>query len=162
MNRKGEIGITEFLVVFIGIIVGLVLFVPIGQFVGTATGANLATYSNQSITMPAIGSSADLNGQELVGTPVVTNSTITTGGRVPATNFTIDERVDSQGLKGVVLTSKGGDYVGSVVNISYQSYPDGYIDNAGGRSMALLIPIFVALATMVIGLMPSVREKFGY
>ena len=156
MNSKGQINIGGILIAFIGVIVGLLLFQAMNPFIGDATGKNSITVENSTTTLPASGSPVDFDGQELIGSATVTNAS---GGQiVPTTNYTFAEGVGSDGVKGLIFEGTSGSYVGQSVNLSYSAYPDGYIDNAGGRSIALLIPIFAALLIMVIALVPSLRS----
>lgn len=154
MNSKGQLGIGALMIAFIGVIVAVLLYQSIGGFVGESTGSSVHTAYNQSVTFPAAGSSVELYGQEIIGTPIVTNRT--DGTTVPASNYTISEGVGTSGVKRVLLTAHAGGYVGKAVNVTYSSYPEGYIDSGGGRSLALLIPILAALAIAVIALAPAI------
>jgi len=55
------------------------------------------------------------------------------------------------GAQTVALTANNtaSALVGTTVNLSYDYNPQGFIDNGGGRAIALLIPIFAALAIVV-------------
>lgn len=157
MKRKGQLGIGVFLMAFIAIIAGLALFQGLGPFIGQTTGS--VDMRNRTFTMPAVGSTTDLVGQELLGTPIVINAS--TGLVVPSTNYTIAEGLSSvDGLKRIRLTSLGGWSNDDNINVSYLYGAEGYIDSGGGRSIALLIPLFFGLAIALIALTPSLREKF--
>ena len=159
MNKKGQVTMGVLIVLAVAAIVGLVLFQESANQVAKANPSAVTTVTNQTITFPAVGSKLILTGQELVGTPVLTNAT--TGTLVPATNYTIQEEVrTSDGLKGIVLTAKAG-YQNSVsTNISYTYYPDGYIDDAGGRSIAGIIVLLAAIAIAIFVLAPILKERF--
>lgn len=160
MDKKGEMNVATFLLLFISVIVGIVLLIASAQNVGKTrdsatydTGAGSAT-----VVAPADGVTIDLLGQELLSTPVVVNQT--TGNTVvAASNYTIDEGVSATtGLKSIQYTAIGSTFDGDDLNLSYTLGGDGYIDNSGARSVAGLIIIFAALAVGVITLVPSMRE----
>lgn len=157
-SKKAEMdGMGVILIAFVAIVVGIAFYQAIIQYVGESTGVSLIRTINSTITMPAANGVVELTGQEYVGTAIVTNAS-EVGTIVPTTNYTITERINSDGVKGIVLTSKGGMWATGSVNITYTYYPDGYIDDAGGRSMALLIPIFAALAIAIVALVPALRS----
>lgn len=154
MNRKGQ-GLT-ILLVFVGIIVALAMYQGLDPFMGQATGT--ATLTNSTFTSPAAGSTIDLTGQELLSTPIVSNRT----GQavVPASNYTIEERISTvDGLKRITYTSRAGPMAGQAVNISYSYGREGYIEDAGGRGIANLIPLFAALAVALIALSAIYKDK---
>lgn len=156
-NNKGQMGIGSFLVLFISVIVGLALILPIAQSVGSATnGAD--SVGNVTITVPADGVSIDLTGQELMSVPTVNNVTSGTSETLAAGNYTIEEAVDSQGVKGIVYTAEGSEAEGLSMYVAYTYAPDGYIDNAGARGLANMIIIFACLAIAVIVMGPVVKD----
>lgn len=172
MNKKAQTqeGIGMFIMVFVTVVVGLILFQIIAQDVGLAsTSITTNNYSIEAADMPALDAAIDLNGQDLLSTPVVLNGT--TGETIATGNYTIGERVSpTTGVKtiyfqlddaqntGANLTANGGDYI----NITTYTYgPDGYINSASGRSVASLIIIFFALAIVVIVLTPNLRGKLA-
>ena len=158
INRKGQVGVGLFMALFISVIVGLVLFQGSAVFVAQATDTQVS--NNRTYTLGAIGTTIDLAGQELIDTPVVTNAT-NSAQIVPTSNYSITEGISTiTGLKRIRLTSLGGNYSSTSVNISYTFGPEGYIDDAGGRSVADLVLIFSALLIAVVALTPSLREKF--
>lgn len=158
-NKKGA-GVAAMMTVFLGVIVALVLYQAAAGYMSQTTG----TYAlvNQTYTMPAVGTTIDLKGQELINTPVVINQSEVTAS-VPASNYTIEERVSTvDGLKRITLTSKGGNFSSSGVNVSYTYGPEGYVDSSGGRSMVLLIPILGAMAVAIFALLPALKDMTGY
>lgn len=157
MDRKGEINTAVVLTGFIGILVALILLQGIYPYIGTAT--NTVTMVNQTFTTPAAGSTVDLVGQEILSTPIVINRS--SGTVVPSTNYTIGERVSPvDGLKRVYYKSEGGVFNSVGVNISYTYGPEGYIEDASGRSVAGLIAIMAALAVVVFTIGMVLKEKF--
>ena len=161
MNRKAQLNLGMILSVFIGVLVGAVLMTSVASFVGTATGTGHQndTLDGTSTTAPASGAVIDLPGQELLSTAIVVNAT--SGAAVPATNYTIDEGLSATtGLKTIrYTTTTNGNFASEAVNISYTFGPDGYIDNSGGRAIASLIVLFMALGIAVVALIPSIRTK---
>ena len=160
-SKKAEINMVGIiLIAFVGLVVGLALFQAIIKDVGTAQGANPVTAANVQVT-GILNTAVELTGQELISVEAVTNRT--TGADVPAVNYTVYECVkSSSGYKGICYKAlstcgQGGTGCGPV-NVSYTYYPDGYVDNAGGRSMAGLIAIFAALAIAVIALSPVLKS----
>lgn len=158
MKRKGEITTGAVIMVFLSVIVGLILLSGSFDYIGQAT--NTFTLSNYSFTFPAAGTTIDLYGQELVaGTAAITNRS--NNAVVPASNYTISEGISSvDGLKRIRLTANAGYFNNVVTNASYNYGHVGYIDDAGGRAIADLIPIFGAIAIIVAGLWLVFREKF--
>lgn len=158
MNRKGQVSIGLLFAAMIGIIVGAVLLIQVSQDVGTTTNTITVAADAGLYTTPANGERIDLLGQDIIGTPVVTNrsgSLIITDA-----NYTIDEIVsETTGVKTISYRTDDADYASSAVNITYTYGPDGYISSAGGRSMATIIPIFMALLIAVVALIPSLRSK---
>ena len=160
MDSKIGLGI---LVVFVAVIVALALYSPIGQYVSSVQETGWA--SNVTVTpATAAGSFVDLFGQEYLGTSVVTNAT---GGEIVASgNMSVSEGISATtGVKTVILTTGNETWAyASSVNVTYNYAADGYIDSAGGRAMANLIPIFAALAIAMIAIfaaMPGLRELVG-
>lgn len=157
MNNKGEINVGIVLMTFLSIIVGLILLSGTFDFIGQAT--KTFTLRNYTFTFPAAGSTVDLYGQELINTAVITNRS--NNAVVPASNYTISEGISSvDGLKRIRLTANAGYFNNVAVNASYDYGHVGYIDDAGGRSIADLIPIFGAIAILVAALALVFREKF--
>lgn len=156
-NKSGEITVGAILIGFIGILVGLIILQGTFPYIGQTT--NTYSVANKTITNPAVGSSIDLVGQELLSTPVVTNRT--SGTVVTATNYTIGERVSPvDGLKRVYFQNLGGSFNGVALNVSYDYGQEGYIDDAGGRATTGLIPIMGALALLMAALAIVIKEKF--
>ena len=159
-NKKGEIGIGDFMMAFIGIIVGVTLFLTIAQQVGESTDTEVFnTLRNYTFTVPANGSTVDLYGQDLLSTPVVYSPT----GNVTLTSswYTIGERVSpTTGVKNVYFKSNTVPAVfqAAGANATYEYGKAGYIADSSARSVAGLISIMFALAIAVIALTPSLRS----
>ena len=172
MNKKGQAQIGIFIGLFIVLLVGLILLTSSAQNVGLSTTAITLGGVNSNNTLiaadiPAVGSSVDLVGQDLLDTPVVVNGT--TGETVAAGNYTISEIVStSTGVKTISFqlddlefSSTNQTASGSIgLNITYQYGPDGYINDSGGRALSNLIILMFAIALVVLSMLPVVREKF--
>jgi len=161
MDRKGQLGL-GILVSFIAIIVGLVLYGAIANYVSAVqtTGNNI----NITVTPAAAGSYLDLAGQDYLATISITNAT--SGGAILTTNLSIDDGVSAtDSMKTVRLyTTDGAWAYASSTNVSYSYGADGYISSSGGRAMANLIPVFAALAIMAVALLaaiPGLKELAG-
>ncbi len=160
MNKKAQVEgvLGAILVMFIGVLVGLILFQAVAQETGRSLNTLVFNDSSDgsTTTLGANGTRLDLTGQDLLSTPVVTN--ITSGIVVQAGNYTIDEVVStSTGVKTISYLVLTPEYASQEVNITYTYGPDGYIDNAAARSIVPLITIFFALAIAVIALSPTMR-----
>lgn len=141
-------------VFFVGVIITVVFLAAVANSVFTQTTTASAT--NLTFTVSAINTSLAITGRDLITATSVIN----------ATNLTlINEGVIISdgivaGVKTVTLTANdtASDLVGTEVNATYTYNPDGYIANAGGRSIADLIPIFAALAILVFGFVAFVKS----
>jgi predicted Kef-type K+ transport protein len=160
MNKKGQLGVGLIVVVAIAIIVGIILFQAVASNVDQGTRANsgVVTVVNGTYT-GVLNTPVELAGQELVSLTSVGNAT--TGANVAAANYTVAECVrTSDNLKGICYTAVG---VGSPaatgpVKISYTYYPNGYIDDAGARSIAGIIVLLTALGIALIAYL-GVKSK---
>ena len=161
MNNKGQTaqGVGLFITLFISIMVGVILLIAVAQQVGiTLDSASYNTSSGDAAyTAPADGETIDLEGQELLSTPLVINGT---GDNVVNTaNYTIDEGVSvTTGVKTIRYTASGSTYDGDAINISYDYGPDGYVENSGARGMIGMIVVFFALAIAIIAIEPTIRS----
>jgi len=144
-NKKGSATNNQLygmIIGFLAIIVALSLIPAIADYVGQST--NTVNSINTTYTSPANGATIDLVGQELITTPIVINRT--DGVVINAGNYTIAEGISTTtGLKRIRYTTVGTEFDNVGVNVSYEYGAEGYIDSAGGRSLASLIVIFAAL-----------------
>lgn len=141
--------------IFIGAIIALVFITSFSDNIFTQT--NTATAVNSSVTVSAINVSLAVAGRELNTVTEISNATfigLQTRGLTLATGIIGGDQT-------VTLTANdtASALVGTDVNLSYDYNPDGYIDNAGGRSVTLLILIISALAIVVFVIV--VMFKFG-
>ena len=155
-NTKGQMGVGMMITLAITVIVALVLLPSIAQNVGTTSTTGTATAAQYNPA--AAGSSIDLTGQEYLSTATVVNES---GTFNCANNVTIAEGVSPRtGTKRIIMTSVAtfSSVYCSTVNVTYNYAPEGYIDDAGGRSMALLITLLAALAIAAVAIGYSVKE----
>jgi len=165
MNKIGasSLGMAGVLLtVFVGVVIALALFTGgIAPQVYSAT--NTYSLTNDTVTLashPTVNVT-DITGQEYIATPaaVITNASNHSQAVIASTNITIGEGVSTtSGLKSVQLTVLDTVWSGQNVNVSYTFGADGYIDNAGGRSLAGLIVLFAALAIGIVALVPTLRN----
>ena len=152
-------GLAALIILFISVLVGLSLFPTIAQYVGAVTDSLTfnSTLGNGQYTTPADGDTIDLTGQDLLNTPVVMNDS---GEPIAAGNYTIDEGISTtSGQKSIQYTAIGSEQDGVTINISYEYGPDGYITNAGARSITTLIVLFFALGIAIVAMTPAFRNK---
>lgn len=151
--EKDNLGIAMIMGVFITIIVGVVLFQSSAQEVGKITTTE--SIVNQTLTATA-SSTQNLNGQAVIGTATVTN---TSGTAINTGLYTIsNNQVVNGELTATITINATGDEVGNEWYLSYDYEPLGYISGAS-RSIALLIPIFFALALLLVALNPTIRSE---
>jgi hypothetical protein len=162
MNKKGEIGMVSILLAtFVAIIVGLALLQGAAVYTGLATNTRTLSYTNGLYTAPASGSCIDLRGQELLSAATVINRTDATA---ITSNYTIAEGVSTvDGLKRIRFCTTGAYYSGGamdgkLINVSYSYGDEGYVNDAGARSVVLMILIFGGLAIAVVALTPTLRS----
>jgi|TARA_R100000750_G_C2326772_1_gene88519 hypothetical protein len=150
MKKKGQQGIGGMVVLFIGIIFVFALLPAIADGVDTLRTTRDAV--NTSFTFSTVGVPVAIEGQELIGTPTVTN----TSGTALTTNLTIDEGLSAaDGGKSVQVTLTGNGFITDDINytdtaalISYTYGADGYAESSGTRGVAFLIVILAALGLL--------------
>lgn len=150
-----QIGLGVLVVLAVALVVGLVLFQAVADNVGQTiptTATSVVNYSSTGIKDVKV----PLAGQELVSVTSVRNAT--TGAVINAANYTISECVrPSDNLKGICYTAltdvASGTGTGEgEVKITYSYFPDGYIDDAGGRSITGLIVLLTAVGLAMVAL----------
>jgi hypothetical protein len=152
-KKKGQLGFGAILVAFIGIVVGIALFMVIAQTIGTST--NTVAVVNKSLGVASNSTTVYLTDYVSLSDIVIYNGT--GSAVIPSTNYTVTTHVVYNGAEVVSILPKAtAAYRGYEWNVSGTAEPQGYIGGAG-RSMALLIPIFFALLIAVIALEPTLR-----
>lgn len=156
MNAKGQIGVGAFLMVFIGIIVSLVIIQSSAQLVGETT--NLITETNQTVTVAAENASIELKGKNIEGSAVILNAT--SNATISNGNFTFLSQVGSDGQVSLFMrTNVGSIFASKSVKVTYTYQPDGYIPEAGSRTIMGLIVLFGVIGIAVIALGPTLQNK---
>ena len=157
MNKKGQmIGIGSILLVFIGVLVGVVLFQSIAQSIGTTQ--DLATITNTSVTLGANGEYAYLTDYRSLTDTIIIN---TSGEEtIAAGNYTITNNFVYNGGLSVRITTDDALYASSAVSVSGTAQPLTYVPNSGARAVIKLILIFFALAIVVVAMKPVMESDF--
>lgn len=162
MNKKAQGEMQIFFVVFMAIIVGVVLFQASAQNVGTAT--NTVDIVNYSFTSAAVGEDVYITAYRAISGVTIYNQTTGNGTQtlVPADNYTVtNNALDSTtSLSVKVTTAAVNSYAEQTWYISGTAQPTTYIADGGGRSIASLIVIFLAIAIGLIALRPVYEGKF--
>jgi hypothetical protein len=149
MNKKAQLGIGAFLVLFIGIVVSLTLYTNgIAPNIGTST--QTVTLNNVTTAVAALGGNVTLAGREVVGTPTFTNATANATEVFPAGAFTVNNNQVVNGELVIRLTTNNASWAGRNVNITYTYEPAGYPNDAGSRSIISLIAIFAMLGVVAV------------
>lgn len=153
MNKKGQMG--AIMMVFIGVIVGITLFLTISQTVGTATST--VAVANESIATVVNGTAQYLTNYVYIESVVIVNET--NGVVIGAGNYTITNNVVHDGAEVVQIMPQATNAFKTAWKVSGTAQPQGYVGGAG-RSIALIIPILMALAIAVIAIEPTLRNGF--
>jgi hypothetical protein len=170
MDKKGQLALGGILIAFIGIIVAASLLPQI--FVNQEAMRTTQVY-NQSVvaaapgvTPAAAGASVFLTGQNLLSTPTVVNVTGDPTALPCTANFTFTDAAvnPSTGVQGIKMTSSSlwNIKACSKLNISYTYGPEGYVADAGGRSMAGLIGLFATLLLAIFAIWAWYRYNGGF
>ncbi|HDK42072.1 MAG TPA: hypothetical protein ENG87_01730 [Candidatus Pacearchaeota archaeon] len=156
MNKKGQSavgGLGMFMVIFITVIVGVVLFQTIAQNVGSS----INTVSvDMNITTPANGGVYNFTNYRALSSVTITNAT--GGETIAAGNYTIANNQVVNGALATTLTVDDAEYASSLWNVAATGQPLTYIADSGGRAMASLIVIFFALLIAFVALEPTLRS----
>jgi len=151
------------LTVFIAVIVGLAIFNG-GITSNVASVTNVYTYNTTSgdaaLSAATKGTHTTLEGKVITNFLAVNRTGNTTAGAqivIAAGNYTLinNKILVGTGTLGAVINLTGdasnvfSGTAGNAWNISYTYQPLGYVDSAGGRSLASLIVVFAALAIAV-------------
>jgi|TARA_Y100000034_G_C6829269_1_gene374190 hypothetical protein len=159
MNRKGEqnvmLGIGVLFVAFLTIVVGLALYS--GGIVGSiGEVTQLGAISNDSITLPANGSSTVLSGKVISGFTAINAST---GEIVNANNYTLNNNEVVNGvLQASISPTVDSNMFSHAINVTYTFQPLTYASEGGTRGIVPLIAIFMALAIALLALVPVLKS----
>jgi len=148
------------LLAFIAALVGLVLTQTIASNISGFTDTILL--SNTTVTAGAYPTVnvTDLTGQEFISGKVFNATNVSGVDLITNTNVSIGEGISATtGLKSVQLTILDPQWASRSLNITYTYGPDGYVDNAAGRSVSNLILIFLAIGIAVVVLAVTMRPE---
>jgi len=140
---------------FVGAIIAVVFLASFSDNIFTQTTTFQET--NTTVTVLAVNTSLALEGRDLITSINVTNVTLAEDLR--NTGLIIDDGLVNS-VKTVRLTANdtSSARVGELVNVTYTYNPDGFIDSAGGRSIALLIVLISALAILVFAVVTFIKD----
>ena len=150
------------LLAFIAALVGLVLTQTIASNISGFTDTIFANNTTFTLASFPTVNITDMTGQEYISTTAaqISNSSNDTQALIATTNITIAEGISATtGLKSVQATVLDTVWSGQDVNITYTYGPDGYVDNAAGRSVSNLILIFLAIGIAVVVLAVTMRPE---
>jgi len=160
MDKKGQgavQGLGMFLMVFIAVVVGLILFQVIAQQVGSSSTQVLIN-STLTITNDTI-SVGYIDYRAISDVIIVNNSD---NALIDTANYTVTNNVinptNQQLATSIVINP---DYLHTLREwrISGTAQPTTYIADSGARSIAGIIAIMFALAIVVVALVPSLRSE---
>ena len=156
MNKKGNLNVGVFIVLFVGIIVGLALMTPIINTTNKLTSKQTTTNKSVDVTTAYIDSD-DVN--ESINFTIysqsdwkksdcpLTSVAIRNGAGTTLTKNTDYKLYASEGVFSLVNTSKT--IPSATSNLTYVDYTycaDGYNTSASSRTIVKLILIFMALS----------------
>lgn len=143
------------LAVFIGSIIAITFMISIGDSIFVQT--NEVTVVNTTVTAPAVNATLDLLGRTLVSQTAVTEASNVSN---VSSGLFLQTGTATNGLQTVqlVVNDTAGQFSGTSVNVSYVMQPDGYLAQAGARSIAALILIFGSLAIMIFVIVVFIKD----
>jgi hypothetical protein len=155
-NNNFEFG--GLIIAFIGIVVGLAIFS--GSIVPNVSSVTQTIQvTNASFTAGSLGTLTSLSGTwgsfQSVSSGSFTAINKTSGVILSSGNYTITNKVVSNGVLDSFINFSAVGYAGQVVNITFIGEPRGYISDSGGRAVMSMIIIFLALAIAVIAMVPA-------
>ena len=157
MNKEAQTNgfLGLMLVGFVAIVIGVALLQSAASY--TSKVDDTVSYTNTTYTVPTAGTYTDISDcQEVIGTVLIQNSSTT----VTSDNVTIVERVGSDGLKSASLYNNDARWNARIVNATWTCGVDGYVEDAGSRSIISLIVIMMALAIAAIGLLIALKNGY--
>lgn len=155
MNKKGQVGVAQIILIFVAVIVGVIIFQAIAQESGKAT--NTISVANESLGT-IDNTTVYLTNYRAISDVVIYNES--GDAIVPSSNYTITNNVihPTTGALSVQIVPAADpdteEYYGFEWTISGTAQPLTYVADSGGRAMVALIPIFFALLVALIALYP--------
>ena len=145
-GKKGQITIGALFVAFIGIIVGVSLFLSVAQTVGTTTST--VSVANKSLGAVASNSTAQYF-TDYVNLADVVIYNATGNVLVPSTNYTITNHVVYNGAEVVKIQPNALPANQGKWQISGTAQAQNYIADSGSRAIAGVIILLAAIAIAV-------------
>jgi len=155
MLNKGQVTIGILIMVFVMVIVGVSLILPIASNVeGTRNTVSLSI----TIAAGAVNITQEIDGSGIVGTVIAVNET--PEGLVQDVDYIVASRQPP--ITSGFVTNTYQPITPSAANqdidLIYTAEPDGFITSSGGRGIIALVIIFAALAIGVIAIIPAARS----
>lgn len=147
------------ILIAIAVIVGLILLQASAQNIGDVT--NTISVANQSETLAANGESIYIEEYRALSNVVIINST---GEEViGAGNYTVTNNVinPTTGALSTQITTDDAEYAEETVGVSGTAQPLTYDNSSGGRAIAGLIVLLMALAIMLVVVAGGVKGWKG-
>ena len=154
MDKKGQMTIGTFMMVFITVIVGAILLQAIAQQVGPSSSTIVI---NDSIATVVNGTAQYFTDYKSITGVVVYNETL--NAIVPAADYVITNNFihPTTGALTVRIVPDTSTDLLTAWYVTGTAQRLDYISDSAGRSIASLIAIFFALAIAVVALTPTLR-----
>ena len=149
METKNLMGVL--IIFFITVIIGLVMFQVTADNV--ATISSTPTVTNETLTSVSMGVAETLANDDLVSFTTLWN---TTGGAIPATNYTVD-------LSAGTVTVNTNDVLvnGTNLKATYVYYATTYVKDSTSRSLVALITTLFAIGLLLAGVYYVFKKMYG-
>lgn len=160
-DKKGQVDVQigVFLVLFVSIMVGVVLFQAAAQEVGRSTSTTVI--ANRTVASGVAGTVITLTDVKSISGVIITNTT--SGTVITSTNYTVANNQVSNGNLVTTITVLAGANSAAGVNWNVSATyaePTGYISDGAARQITNLIAIFFALGIAIVALTPTLRNGF--
>ena len=137
-------GLGVVLTVFVLAILGIVFIDAIGDSIVGST--ELRSVTNETLIAAASGSTVQLQGKAVSGTPTVRNGSVV----FDSGNWTVlDNQIAANGDQVAQLRTDDA-FMAGLVNVTYDYQPTGYVSTSSGRSLTTLILIMFAIAILIV------------
>lgn len=146
-SSKGDL--MTFIVLFVGAIIAIVMLSASADQVSLQTSTIIIT--NSTVTGPAVNSTLDLTGRELLTTVEIYNATNVSQSLRGVGGVALQSGSTSGGVLTVqlLINDTSSNFASQSINISYTANPNGFLPTAADRSIMNLVIIFGALAALV-------------
>jgi len=153
--EKDKFGIGVIVMMFITVLVGVILLVPIAQNVGQTR--DLATLENDTTMTIAVNDTAQyVTNCRALSDVVIYNETGDVA--VPSGQYTVVNNVVHNGALAVEITPDAAAAYKSIWTIDATCQPLTYIAESGGRAMAGLVVLFFALLIALVAMTPAMDK----